>query len=87
MKKIVVILLAVVLAVSFSSSVFAGGAPRGVFKKGIITEFNEQAGTILFSPNDAEEELTLTLDKSVKQDEITIGKRVIVSLDTKDQSL
>jgi len=86
MKKLVVILLAIVLAISFTSSVFAGGAPRGVFKKGIITVFNEQAGTILFTPNDAEEELTLTLDKSVKQDEITIGKRVIVSLDTKDHS-
>jgi len=86
MKKLVVILLAIVLAISFTSSVFAGGAPRGVFNKGIITVFNEQAGTILFTPNDAEEELTLTLDKSVKQDEITIGKRVIVSLDTKDHS-
>jgi uncharacterized membrane protein YfcA len=87
MKKVVVILLAVVMAISFSSSVFAGGAPMGLFKKGIITEYNEQAGTVLFSPNDAEEELTLTLDKAVKQDEITIGKRVIVSLDKKDHSL
>ena len=87
MKKVIVILLGLVLAITLSSSVYAGGAPRGVFKKGIITEYDAQAGTILFSPNNSTEEITMKLDTSVNRDEIMIDKRVIVSLDKADQSL
>ncbi len=87
MKKVIVVLLGLVLAITLSSSVYAGGAPRGVFKKGIITAYDGQAGTILFTPNGSHEQITLTLDTSVNRDEIMIDKRVIVSLDKKDQGL
>lgn len=87
MKKVIAILLGLIVAITLSSSVYAGGAPRGVFKKGIITEYNEQAGTILFSPHDSNEEITMKLETSVNRDEIMIDKRVILSLDKKDQRL
>jgi uncharacterized membrane protein YfcA len=87
MKKIVSFSLMLLLSLSFVSQALAGGGPKGVFKKGVITEFNENARSITFNPVNSNEHLILALDKSVSNQDVVLNKKVIVSLDQKNTSL
>jgi len=62
---------------------FAGGLPRADFRKGTINEVNARKGTVLFTPADSEEQLTLTVDGSFELNEINLDKPVIICLERK----
>jgi uncharacterized membrane protein YfcA len=81
MKKIVLILIAVALSITFVSTALAGGGPRGNYKKGIIHEIDAANSTIVFEHADTKKQSVLRLDTSVDPDEITLNKKVIIKLE------
>lgn len=88
MKRSIALFIILLLTLSFASTAFAAGAPRGNFKKGIITEIDKESGTILFAPADEEKTLTLKLGPSVNKNELVQNKKVMVTLeDNKDSDI
>jgi hypothetical protein len=86
MKKFISVLLITFLLLSIVPLAFAGGAPKGNFKKGIITAIDHETGTIKFKPADSEQEITLKLSSFVESEDITLNKKVIVTLENKKDS-
>lgn len=87
MKKVSSVFIILLFMLSFAPSALAGGGPKGVFKKGVITEVQKETGTLLFRPSDSTEQLTLTLDRSVSPDNVILNKKVIISLDKQNTTL
>ncbi len=83
MKRYVVVMFALLLSLSFVPGVFAGGAPKGDFKKGTIISVNKEAGTIVFIPDGSEERMTLRLGAAAGSGKIDTHKKVILSLEGK----
>lgn len=86
MKKVVSISLILLLSLFLASTVFAGGAPTGNFKKGTITDVNNEAGTIVFTPYDSETQMTIKMSSSVDPNEIVLNKNVMISLEDKEDT-
>jgi hypothetical protein len=74
------------LILSVAPLAFAGGAPKGNFKKGVITAVDHEAGTIVFKPAASEKEIILRLSSFVESKDITLNKKVIVTLENKKDS-
>jgi uncharacterized membrane protein YfcA len=81
MKKVTSVLIILLFMLSFAPSAFAGGAPKGLFKKGVITSISDEDGTVLFTPVNSSEKMKLTLDASVSKEDVVLDKKVIVQLD------
>jgi uncharacterized membrane protein YfcA len=81
MKRVTSVLLILLLLLTFSAAVYAGGGPKGVFKKGVITEINKEDYTLVFQPADAEKQMSLKVGPSINEKDIVLNKKVIVSLD------
>jgi hypothetical protein len=86
MKKVIAIFSILILLLSFSTTALAGGAPKGHFKKGIITQVNEGEGTVLFIPADSQKEMILRLDESIDTKSIELNKQVVVTLGEGDKA-
>jgi uncharacterized membrane protein YfcA len=80
MNKIVSVLLILIISISFVPIAFAGGGPKGNFKKGTIIRIDAENSTVIFSPADSEKQLSLALDKSVNYKDIKLNKQVIITL-------
>ncbi len=87
MKRVTSVLLILLLLLSFSSAVFAGGGPKGIFKKGVITEINKEDYTVVFKPVDSEQAMSLKMGPSINEKDIVLDKKVIVSLDKKNTNV
>ena len=86
MKKVVSISLILLLSLFLASTVFAGGAPTGNFKKGTITDVNNEAGTIVFTPYDSETQMTIKMSSSIDRNKIVLNKNVMISLEDKEDT-
>ncbi len=84
MKKGFSVLVILILSMFFVSAVFAGGAPRGNFKKGTINAVNAGGDTIVFIPAGSKEQMTIKIDTSVVHDEIVLNKEVMITLEDKE---
>jgi hypothetical protein len=80
MKKIVTILIALIISLSFIPTTLAGGAPKGNYKKGTIVELNKVERTIVFQPAGSDRNILLYLDKTINMNEIELNQQVIVTL-------
>ena len=80
MKKIISITLVMMVTLGLASAAFAGGAPRGNFKKGVISEINVPQRTAVFIPADSNEKMMVTLDQSINAADIELKKQVMVTL-------
>lgn len=81
MNRIVAILLALLLILSFSSAAFAGGPPPKNLKKGDFLEVYSLTRTALFKDASTQEETILTIGDSVNPEDIALNKRVMVTMD------
>jgi uncharacterized membrane protein YfcA len=86
MKKIVSLLLISLVILSLASTIYAGGAPKGNYKKGIIHEVNTDNGMVVFIPANSQKQMSLKLDKSIDSSAIVPDKQVIVTLENKQGS-
>ena len=81
MNRIVAILMALLLVVSFSSAAFAGGPPPKNLKKGDFLEVYPLTRTALFKDVATEKEIVLTISDSVDMEDVVLNKRVMVMMD------
>ncbi len=89
MKRTLILLMALVLGLCFSATaVFAGGGgpPKNMIK-GFILKVNPENRTILFEKDATKEKLTLVLPEDQDLESIPFGKKVLVSLVTKDHEI
>ena len=81
MNRIVAILMALLLFLSFSSAAFAAGPPPKNLKKGDFLEIYPETRTALFKDVATGESIVLTLGDSVDMDKIVLNKKVMVTTD------
>ncbi|MFT5698506.1 MAG: putative membrane protein YfcA [Desulforhopalus sp.] len=82
MKKFIILLFAVLILTPLAQNVYAGGPPPKNVMKGIFTQFDPEAGTVIIKIDGKDEPRTLMLGQYVTADDITLNKKVMVSLDT-----
>jgi hypothetical protein len=82
MKKLLVILSAVLLFASLAGAAHAGGPPPKNVLKGIFTKVDANDGTAFLQPDGSDEITVLKLGHDMKAEDVTLGKKVLVSLDT-----
>jgi uncharacterized membrane protein YfcA len=82
MKKFLIILMTVLLGTLLVQNSFAAGPPPKNVMKGIFTQVDPVAHTATIKIDGHDELTTLTLAEGMTADEIIIGKKVMVSLDT-----
>ena len=69
------------LTLSLDSIAFAGGRGPKDFKKGIFTEMDSVAHTVVFKPSGSDETVTLKLSESVQSEHIRLKKNVLVRVE------
>lgn len=82
MKKFLTILMTVLLGTFLIHNAYAGGPPPKNVMKGIFTQVDPVTHTAKIKIDGHEELRTLTLAEGMTVDEIILGKKVMVSLDT-----
>nr|WP_240910210.1 sulfite exporter TauE/SafE family protein [Desulfopila sp. IMCC35008] len=82
MKKIIILMLAVLTAFTFASNSFAGGPPPKNVVKGIFTQVDGTKGTAVIKVDGHDELRTLSLGKDMTVEDIILEKKVMVSLNT-----
>lgn len=82
MKKILTIVMAVLIGTLLVNNVYAGGPPPKNVMKGIFTQVDPVAKTATIKVDGHDDLRILTLAEGMTVDEITVGKKVMVSLDT-----
>lgn len=81
MKKIIILMLAVLTAFTFASNSFAGGPPPKNVVKGIFTQVDGTNGTATIKVDGHDELRILSLGKDMTIEDIILEKKVMVSLD------
>jgi hypothetical protein len=79
MKKVAVILAVVILVASLASMVLAAEPNMGSLI-GTIKSVDSTAGTVVFSPEGSNRDVTLKADKSVDLSKVKAGERVHVTI-------
>jgi uncharacterized membrane protein YfcA len=80
-KFLIVLIIAGFLAPLLSSPAFAAGPPPKDILKGVFTQVDAQQRTVSFT-KDGGEVMTLTLPEKMALEEVSLNKKVMVSLDT-----
>lgn len=82
MKRFLTIVLAVMMVASMAQSVFAGGPPPKNVMKGVITQVDSAARTASIQLDGSGVIKTLNLPEGMDPKDVTLDKKVLVSLDT-----
>ena len=82
MKRLWFLLLAFCLVLPLATSALAAGdGPPKDMLKGVFTSFDSQARTVVFVKDGTSETLVLTLGEKMTPADVTLNKKVMVSLD------
>jgi uncharacterized membrane protein YfcA len=81
MKKFLTILMTVLIGTLLVHNVYAGGPPPKNVMKGVFTQLDPVANTATIKIDGHDELRTLNLPEGMTIDEITLDKKVMVSLD------
>lgn len=84
MRRVSAIILIMLMILSLTTAVFAGGGPPKNFKKGVFLEVDEAAGTAVFQASDSEQVITLRLGEEIKADDITLNSKVMMTFEEHD---
>jgi hypothetical protein len=82
MKRFLLILFAVLLLTPTINNAYAGGPPPKNVMKGVFLEVDGNAGTANIKLDGSGEIRTLTLGEEITAADVTLNKKVLVSLDT-----
>jgi len=82
MKKIIFIILALLIFTPVAQNVYAGGPPPKNVMKGVFTSIDSAAKTVTMKVDGHEDLRVLNYGQFVTDGDITLNKKVMVSLDT-----
>lgn len=82
-RKLRILILIAVLSLSFTHAAFAAGGdgPPKDMLKGVFTEIHADSNTAVFQKDGTKEIVTLTLPQGMSASDVTMNKKVLVSLD------
>lgn len=82
-RKFRILILLAALCLTFTPTVFAAGGdgPPKDMLKGVFTEVNADTRTALFQKDGTSEIVTLTIPQSIAASDVSLNKKVLVSLD------
>ena len=83
MKKLLIILMFALLPLSLlaQSALAAGDGPSKDMLKGVITEVNAAARTIVFEKDGTKELVTLVMNEKMQPEDIKLNQKVLINLD------
>nr|WP_232363769.1 sulfite exporter TauE/SafE family protein [Desulfogranum japonicum] len=82
MKKLLFVLLTVLALTSLVCTAYAGGPPPKNVLKGVFVQVDAKAGTASIKLDGHEDLKVLSLGEAIKAEDVTLDKKVLVSLDT-----
>ncbi|MFA6008804.1 MAG: sulfite exporter TauE/SafE family protein [Desulfobacteraceae bacterium] len=82
-RKLRILILIAALSLSFTHAVFAAGGdgPPKDMLKGVFTEIHADSNTAVFQKDGTKEIVTLTMPQGMSASDVTMNKKVLVSLD------